>query len=103
LGSRELRWDGRWGEGLGVVGAVGMGIAYIALHLLLVALFAGFSGFAYSIVSAVDLGSELEARGVRSHTLDGLRDVVGSVGDSVDGLADESLIGLIDVGRRHGD
>lgn len=86
-----------------VQGAVGLGGAYIALHLLLVALFAGFSGLAYSTVSTVDLGYELAARGTRSHTLDSLGDIVGSVGDRVDGLADESLIGPISVGSRHGD
>jgi len=35
--------------------------------------------------------------------LDGLRDVVGSVADGVDGLADDTLVGCVCVGGRHFD
>lgn len=33
--------------------------------------------------------------------LDALRDVVGGVLDRVDGLADDALVGVVDVGSRH--
>lgn len=57
------------------------GVASVALHLLLVGL----------------LGCLLCV------ALDGLRDVVGGVLDGVGGLAEDTLIWLIDVGSRHDD
>ena len=62
-------------------GTVGEGVLAgdVALGLLLVALLGGLSGL----------------------TLDGLGDVVGSVLDRVDGLADDALVGVVGVGSRH--
>jgi hypothetical protein len=68
------------GGAKGTAGAAAeRGVADVALHLLLVGLLAGPGGGA----------------------LDGLGDVVGGVLGRVGDLADEALVGLIEVGGRH--
>jgi len=73
----ELVGDGAGGTGDAVAEAVLAG--NVTLGLLLVGLLLSLSGLA----------------------LNGLRDVVDSVGDGVGGLAEDSLVGLVDVGGRH--
>lgn len=75
----ELVADGTGGTRDAVANGVLSG--NVALGLLLVGLLLGLSGLA----------------------LDGLGDVVGSVLDRVDGLADNALVGCVGVGSRHVD